>query len=107
MTKALPDPPIDCLAVNEHLSFEDAQLYIAHLIHSASATVLDCGDHLPPPRPRQNPRRVAPAGNGQNRGRPLHRLHAPHVLTVNADQLRETCKSPATRRPSQGFSLNS
>ncbi|MDF3240822.1 hypothetical protein [Pseudomonas veronii] len=48
MTKALPDPPSDCLAVNEHLSFEDAQLYIAHLIPSASATVLDCGDHLPP-----------------------------------------------------------
>jgi len=22
MTKALPDPPVDCLAVNEHLSFE-------------------------------------------------------------------------------------
>ncbi len=56
MTKALPDPPVDCLAVNEHLSFEDAQLYIAHLIHSASATVLDCGDHLPPTTaPRSTP----------------------------------------------------
>ncbi|AZE92825.1 hypothetical protein C4J96_0684 [Pseudomonas orientalis] len=39
MTKALPDPPMDCLVVNEELSFEDAQLYISHLIHSASATV--------------------------------------------------------------------
>ena len=48
MTKALPDPPADCLVVNENLSFEDAQLYLSHLIHSASATVLDCGDHLPP-----------------------------------------------------------
>ncbi|TFY86351.1 hypothetical protein DYL59_22285 [Pseudomonas kairouanensis] len=48
MTKALPDPPLDCLVANENLSFEDAQLYIAHLIHSASATVWDCCEHLPP-----------------------------------------------------------
>jgi hypothetical protein len=46
MTKALPDPPVDCLVANENLSFEDAQLYIAHLIHSASATVWDCCEHL-------------------------------------------------------------
>ena len=48
MTKSLPAPPADCLVVNENLSFEDAQLYLSHLIHSASATVLDCGDDLPP-----------------------------------------------------------
>ena len=48
MTKALPDPPADCLTVNEQLSFEDAQLYIAQLIHSAAATALDCGDNLQP-----------------------------------------------------------
>ncbi|PHN31681.1 hypothetical protein [Pseudomonas sp. ICMP 460] len=41
-------PPTDCLVVNENLSFEDAQLYLSHLIHSACATVLDCGDHLQP-----------------------------------------------------------
>ncbi len=34
MTKALPDPPVDCLVANDNLGFEDAQLYIAHLIHS-------------------------------------------------------------------------
>jgi hypothetical protein len=48
MTKALPDPPVDCLVANENLCFEDAQLYIAHLIHSASATVWDCCEHLQP-----------------------------------------------------------
>ncbi|MDQ0738415.1 hypothetical protein QF045_001275 [Pseudomonas sp. W4I3] len=39
---------MDCLAVNEELSFEDAQLYISHLINSASATVWDCCDHQQP-----------------------------------------------------------
>ncbi len=34
MTKALPDQPVDCLVANDNLSFEDAQLCIAHLIHS-------------------------------------------------------------------------
>ncbi|MCP1466616.1 MULTISPECIES: hypothetical protein [unclassified Pseudomonas] len=48
MTKALPDPPVDCLVANENLCFEDAQLYIAPLIHSASATVWDCCEHLQP-----------------------------------------------------------
>ena len=46
MTKSLPDPPSGCYAVNQDLSFEDALLYTAHLLNSASATALDCRDHL-------------------------------------------------------------
>ncbi|MGB3122847.1 MAG: DUF3077 domain-containing protein [Pseudomonas sp.] len=48
MSKSLPATPQDCLAVNENLSFEDAQLYVSHLIHSAAASALDCGDNLQP-----------------------------------------------------------
>ncbi|MDF3243233.1 DUF6124 family protein [Pseudomonas veronii] len=69
MNKALPDPPIDPTkdraafnraidhylptqgfhAVNEDLSFEDALLYTASLLDSASATALDCGELLEKP----------------------------------------------------------
>ena len=48
MSKARPDPRMVCLVVNAELSFEDAQLYISHLINSASATVWYCSDHLQP-----------------------------------------------------------
>ncbi|ARB27431.1 hypothetical protein HX787_29040 [Pseudomonas tolaasii] len=64
MNKALPDPPCDPAknrvafnraidhylptqgfhSVNENLSFEDALLYTASLLDSASATALDCGE---------------------------------------------------------------
>ena len=69
MNKVVPDPPrssakdraafnraIDHYlptqgvhAVNEDLSFEDALLYTASLLDSASATALDCGALLPSP----------------------------------------------------------
>ena len=69
MYKAVPDPPSDPAkdraafnraidhylpsqgfhAINEDLSFEDALLYTASLLDSASATALDCGELLPPP----------------------------------------------------------
>ncbi|MGY2271179.1 MULTISPECIES: DUF6124 family protein [Pseudomonas] len=69
MNKALPDPPCDPAkdraafnraidhylpsqgvhAINEDLSFEDALLYTASLLDSASATALDCGELLPSP----------------------------------------------------------
>ncbi|MFB3302666.1 DUF6124 family protein [Pseudomonas sp. AMR01] len=48
MSKSFTDAPTNCLIVNEDLSFEDAQLYVSHLIQSAAATALDCGDNLPP-----------------------------------------------------------
>ncbi|WP_395606922.1 DUF6124 family protein [Pseudomonas sp. B22129] len=67
MNKAVPDPPLDTLKARaafnraidhylptrhlqiEDLSFEDALLYTASLLDSASATALDCGEQLPPP----------------------------------------------------------
>ena len=69
MTKALPDPPHDPTkdraafnraidhylptqgfhAVNEDLSFEDALLYTASLLDSASATTLNCSEMLASP----------------------------------------------------------
>ena len=69
MTKALPDPPHDPVkdraafnraidhylptqgfhSVNEDLSVEDALLYTASLLDSASATALDCGELLQSP----------------------------------------------------------
>ncbi|KRP49813.1 hypothetical protein VRC24_15235 [Pseudomonas poae] len=65
MNKALPDPPHDHSAfhraidrhsptkdfhcVNEDLSFEDALLYTASLLDSASVTALDCSEHLESP----------------------------------------------------------
>ncbi|OPA84015.1 hypothetical protein BFW87_29390 [Pseudomonas fluorescens] len=67
MNKIVPDPPLNSLkdraAFNraidhylptqgvqtEDLSFEDALLYTASLLDSASATALDCGELLPPP----------------------------------------------------------
>lgn len=36
-------------AINEDLSFEDALLYTASLLDSASATALDCGEQLQSP----------------------------------------------------------
>ncbi|MGY2291355.1 DUF6124 family protein [Pseudomonas sp. SDO528_S397] len=48
MTHVLPDPPTQCYTASEHLSFEDALLYTAHLLHSASATALDCREGLQP-----------------------------------------------------------
>jgi hypothetical protein len=67
MNKAVPDPPRssakDRAAFNraidhylpthgvqiEELSFEDALLYTASLLDSASATALDCGEQLASP----------------------------------------------------------
>ena len=67
MNKPVPDPPLDTLkdraafnrAIDHYLptqsvhiqdlSFEDALLYTASLLDSASATALDCGELLPPP----------------------------------------------------------
>ncbi|MBY8931952.1 MULTISPECIES: DUF6124 family protein [Pseudomonas] len=69
MNKALPEPPLDPAkdraafnraidhylptqgfhSVNEDLSFEDALLYTASLLDSASATALDCGELLQSP----------------------------------------------------------
>ncbi|QHD07852.1 DUF6124 family protein [Pseudomonas sp. R76] len=37
-------------SVKEDLSFEDALLYTASLLHSASATALDCGEQLASPQ---------------------------------------------------------
>ncbi len=88
MNKVLPDPPIDPTkdraafnraidhylptqgfhAVNEDLSFEDALLYTASLLDSASATALDCGELLEKPGAGEDPRGVAFAGNRQNHG---------------------------------------
>ncbi len=69
MNKALPDPPHDHRAfhraidrhsptkdfhcVNEDLSFEDALLYTASLLDSASVTALDCSEHLESPSGRR------------------------------------------------------
>ena len=68
MKKVVPDPPRnttkDCAAFNraidhylpsngvkiEDLSFEDALLYTASLLDSASATALNCGDLLASPQ---------------------------------------------------------
>ncbi|MBN2976055.1 DUF6124 family protein [Pseudomonas lactucae] len=70
MNKVLPDPPRDPAkdraafnraidhylptqgfhAINEDLSFEDALLYTASLLDSASATALDCGEALDNPQ---------------------------------------------------------
>lgn len=67
MKKTVPDPPTDPSkdraafnralehylpaqgfhTVNDDLSFEDALLYTASLLNSASATALDCGEQLP------------------------------------------------------------
>ncbi|WP_347169175.1 hypothetical protein AAHI06_18075 [Pseudomonas salmasensis] len=69
MNKVLPDPPLDPAKdraafnraidhylptqgfhnVNDDLSFEDALLYTASLLDSASATALDCGELLDNP----------------------------------------------------------
>ncbi|MGE1154014.1 DUF6124 family protein [Pseudomonas kitaguniensis] len=67
MNKAVPDPPLnpskDRAAFNraidhylpthtaqiDDLSFEDALLYTASLLHSASATALNCGEPLASP----------------------------------------------------------
>ena len=69
MNKAIPDPPLDPAktraafnraidhyrpsqvfhAINDDLSFEDALLYTASLLDSASATALDCGELLDSP----------------------------------------------------------
>ena len=69
MNKVVPDPPIDPTkdraafnraidhylpsqsvhSVNPDLSFEDALLYTASLLDSASATALDCGELLESP----------------------------------------------------------
>ena len=69
MNKVVPDPPFDPAkdraafnraidhylptqgfhSVNEDLSFEDALLYTASLLDSASATALDCGEQLESP----------------------------------------------------------
>ncbi|WP_395606605.1 hypothetical protein [Pseudomonas sp. B22129] len=69
MNKVVPDPPCDPAkdraafnraidhylptqgfhSINADLSFEDALLYTASLLNSASATALDCGERLPPP----------------------------------------------------------
>ncbi|NWN47706.1 hypothetical protein HT121_08700 [Pseudomonas sp. MAFF 301514] len=69
MNKVLPDPPQDLTkdraafnraidhylpsqgfhALHEDLSFEDALLYTASLLDSASATALDCGETLSNP----------------------------------------------------------
>ncbi|MBI6633865.1 hypothetical protein YA0871_14450 [Pseudomonas paralactis] len=69
MNKVLPDPPFDPAktraafnraidhylpregfhSVNDDLSFEDALLYTASLLDSASATALDCGELLDSP----------------------------------------------------------
>ncbi len=43
----LPNPPVH--DVIEDLSFEDALLYTASLLDSASATALDCGESLASP----------------------------------------------------------
>ena len=80
MTKALPDPPMDCLVVNEELSFEDAQLYISHLINSASATVWDCCDHLQP-HDRARIHAVWHLLDGQDRSKPHPRVHATNLKT--------------------------
>ena len=69
MNKAIPDPPLDPAktraafnraidhylpsqgfhTINDDLSFEDALLYTASLLDSASATALDCGELLHSP----------------------------------------------------------
>ncbi|WP_248732788.1 hypothetical protein [Pseudomonas sp. MWU13-2517] len=69
MNKVLPDPPLDPAkaraafnraidhylptqgvhCINDDLSFEDALLYTASLLDSASATALDCGELLENP----------------------------------------------------------
>ncbi len=42
-----PQPSNPVYAISDDISFEDALLYTADLLHSASATALDCGEHLP------------------------------------------------------------
>ncbi|WHT79187.1 DUF6124 family protein [Pseudomonas rhodesiae] len=69
MNKVVPDPPFDPAkdraafnraidhylptqgfhSINEDMSFEDALLYTASLLDSASATALDCGEQLQSP----------------------------------------------------------
>ena len=46
MTKALPDPPVDCLAVNEHLSFEDALAHASSVLRCAAVAAQTAGDQL-------------------------------------------------------------
>ena len=42
-----PQPSTNFYAISDEISFEDSLLYTADLLHSASATALDCGEHLP------------------------------------------------------------
>ncbi|CRM84179.1 MULTISPECIES: DUF6124 family protein [unclassified Pseudomonas] len=41
-----PQPSPHVYTVSDDISFEDALLYTADLLHSASATAMDCGEHL-------------------------------------------------------------
>ena len=49
ISKVVPDPPYPVFVAHEDLSFEDALLYTASLLDSASATALDCGELLQSP----------------------------------------------------------
>ncbi len=44
-----PQPSTNFYAISDDISFEDSLLFTADLLHSASATALDCGDQLQSP----------------------------------------------------------
>ncbi|NWA29940.1 hypothetical protein HX807_28620 [Pseudomonas sp. D8002] len=44
-----PQPSTSFYAISDDISFEDSLLYTADLLHSASATALDCGEQLQSP----------------------------------------------------------
>ncbi|CRM11456.1 hypothetical protein H097_11018 [Pseudomonas sp. FH4] len=99
MHKIVPDPPSDLLndraafnralshylptqgfhSVSEELSFEDSLLYTASLLNSASATVLDCGEHLP----------------GTQRAKVLAVWHLLEIAKTTVDRSIECLHSPA------------
>ncbi|MHA6573287.1 DUF6124 family protein [Pseudomonas yamanorum] len=44
-----PQPSTNFYAISDEISFEDSLLFTADLLHSASATALDCGEQLQSP----------------------------------------------------------
>ncbi|MGY2327451.1 DUF6124 family protein [Pseudomonas sp. SDT2931_S440] len=44
-----PQPSTNFYAISDDISFEDSLLFTADLLHSASATALDCGEQLQSP----------------------------------------------------------